>query len=545
MSGRLELKMREHAPTSFSCPDRAVELERLERESFDLLVIGGGITGAAVAHAASRQRLRVALVEQNDFASGTSSRSSRLIHGGLRYLKHGHVRLVYRSLREQQHLAVLAPHLVRPLSLLLPLYRQSATRLWAQRGGMALYRALQPARSRLFHERLDAPSLLEREPLLPAQALQGGFLCREYLTHDARLVWETVLAATLSGACALNYVRLLEFITLRGRVVGGVLRDERTGRTLEVRAQVLVNTTGPWSDRLTSRINASARRLRLTKGVHLIMPRRLLPLSSAVVIFSPRDRRPLVAIPTENLVIVGPTETEYNGAPGEAQPESWDIEYLLEALRDSFPDCNVTQQDVLARAGLRPLYDQRSSKPAGEISRAYHIEWHGAGLLSVLGGKLTLHRQAATAALNVLARSSSIINGSLRGAHDRLTQFRSHQLQLPGAVWACSPESIMEKLLEAGVSPASVEHLLRSYGSRAQLFIPLLAEEPARLELIAPPLPHIRAEAVFAQRYEMAVCAQDFLERRSDLALRAKMEGLELEPESLWAALQENSVAYV
>ncbi len=532
--------MHEQALTSSLCVDREAGLSRLERERFDLLIVGGGITGAAVAHRAARQGLSVALVEQNDFASGTSSRSSRLIHGGLRYLKHGHVRLVYRCLREQQRLASLAPHLVRPISLLLPLYRQSASSLWAKRGGLALYRALQPRRADLFHERLDAPKLLGHEPLLPSEDLQGGFLCREYLTHDARLVWETVLAAACSGACALNYVRLLEFLTSRGRVVGGILCDELTGRTMEVRANVVVNTTGPWSDTLTSRINASTRRLRLTKGVHLIMPRRLLPLSQAVILFSPRDRRPLVAIPVENLVIVGPTETEYEGEPGRAQPEREDIEYLLEALWRFFPDCSVTAQDVVARAGLRPLYDQSKGKPAGEVSRAYHIEWHRAGLLSVLGGKLTLHRQAAEAALNVLSPG-------LTRARDLTRTSASDPLQLPGAVWACSPESVMEKLLEAGIAPDCVEHLLRTYGSRALLFVRLLAEEPLWRERIAPPLPHLRAEAIFSQRYEMAVCAQDFLERRTDLALRAKMDGLDLglELDNLWAASKGMMAAYV
>nr|MBA3805900.1 FAD-dependent oxidoreductase [Acidobacteriota bacterium] len=364
--------------------------------------------------------------------------------------------------------------------------------------------------------------------------------CREYLTHDARLVWETVLAATCSGACALNYVRLLEFLTSRGRVRGAILCDELTGRTMEVRASVVVNTTGPWSDTLTSRINASKRRLRLTKGVHLIMPRRLLPLSQAVVLFSPRDSRPLVAIPVENLVIVGPTETEYEGQPGGAQPEREDIEYLLEALWSFFPDCTVTAQDVVARAGLRPLYDQSKGKPAGEVSRSYHIEWHRAGLLSVLGGKLTLHRQAAEAALNVLSPG-------LARARDLTRASASDPLQLPGAVWACSPESVMEKLLGAGIAQDCVEHLLRTYGSRALLFVRLLAEEPLWRERIAPPLPHIRAEAIFSQRYEMAVYAQDFLERRTDLALRAKMDGLDLglELDNLWAASKGMMAAYV
>ena len=515
--------------------DREAALAALGRERFDLLIVGGGITGAGLAHRAARASLRVALVEQNDFASGTSSRSSRLIHGGLRYLKHGHVRLVHRSLREQQRLAASAPHLVRPLSMLLPLYRQSSVRLWAQRGGMALYRVLQPAGSALFHERLDARSMLTEEPLLPRAGLQSGFLCREYLTHDARLVWETLLGAVHSGACALNHVRLLEFMMWRGRVVGGVLCDELTGRTFEVHARVLVNTTGPWSDRLTSAVQTEGRRLRLTKGVHIILPRRRLPLSAAVIFFSPRDKRPLVAIPTENLVIVGPTETEYEGDPGHVRPEREDVEYLLEALTSFFPDVRVTCEDVVARAGLRPLYDQ-GHKPAGEVSRAYHIEWQRDGLLCVLGGKLTLHRQAAEQALGVLAQR---LGGTASQGESSAAQ------KLPGAQWTCPPEQVSAKLREAGLLEDTIAHLLGTYGSRALLFVDLLAEEPFGRERIAAPLPFIRAEAAFSMHYEMAACASDFAERRTDLALRARVEGINLELDDVWRAALESAVAYV
>lgn len=520
---------------SVSSVDREAALLELERERFDLLIIGGGITGAGIAHRAARASLRVALVEQNDFASGTSSRSSRLIHGGLRYLKQGHVRLVHRCLREQQRLTASAPHLVRPLSLLLPLYHQSSMRLWAQRGGMALYRILQPADSALFHERLNARSMRAEEPLLPVAGLQSGFLCREYLTHDARLVWETVLGAAHAGACALNHVRLLEFMTWRGRVVGGVLCDELTGRTFEVHARVLVNTTGPWSDRLTSALQRDGRRLRLTKGVHIILPRRKLPLSAAVIFFSPSDKRPLVAIPTENLVIVGPTETEYEGEPGHARPEREDVDYLLEALTSFFPDLSLTCEEVVARAGLRPLYDQ-SHKPAGEVSRAYHIEWQRDGLLCVLGGKLTLHARAAEEALNVIGQRLGY----------RASQRESTEAQrLPGALWTCPPVQVSEKLREAGLPEDTIAHLVGTYGSRALLFADLLAEEPFGKEQIAAPLPFIRAEAAFSMRYEMAACAEDFAERRTDLALRARVEGIRLELDDVWRAALESPIAYV
>jgi glycerol-3-phosphate dehydrogenase len=518
--------------------EREERLTRLERERFDLLVIGGGITGAAVAHAAALQGYTVALVEQRDFASGTSSRSSRLIHGGLRYLKQGQVGLVRRCLQEQRRLAQAAPHLVRPLSLLLPLYNPSRARVWAHRGGMALYRALQPRGSAHLHERLASGPLLAEEPLLPRAGLEGGYLCREYMTHDARLVWETVLAASLSGACPLNHVRLLEFLFARGRVAGGVVCDELTGRTLEVQARVVVNTTGPWSDRLTSRIDKRARLLRLTKGVHLILPRRLLPLTHGVIFFSPTDKRPLVAVPSDNLVIVGPTETEYAGEPGRAEAEPEDIAYLLESLASFFPGFPVSPADVVARAGLRPLYDQ-TGKPPGEVSRAYHIEWQRAGLLSVLGGKLTLHAHAATETLSVLARSFGPTGGP--------TQRHNSPVQgLPGARWPeGGAEAVAVKLQEAGLGQDSVAHLLDTYGSRAALFADLLAEEPAWRDRLAPPLPFILAEAVFSMRSEMATCAQDFAERRTDLALRAEVEGRSLNLDRLWFAERaESGVAY-
>jgi glycerol-3-phosphate dehydrogenase len=270
--------------------------------------------------------------------------------------------------------------------------------------------------------------------------------------------------------------------------------------------------------------------------VHIILPRRQLPLARAVIFFSPTDRRPLVAIPTENLLIVGPTETEFDGDPCEVSPERQDIEYLLEALSGFFPNLRLTGQDVVARAGLRPLYDQ-TGKPAGEISRAYHIEWQRDGLLAVLGGKLTLHRRAAKEALDVLAQRLNL-------AHASYPRFASEARPLPGAVWTCAPEKIVEQLAEAGVAPLSIAHLLGTYGSRARLFVDLLAEDPAARDLIAPTLPFIRAEAAFSMRYEMAERAQDFTERRTDLSLRAKVERVNPEIEALWPASRESMLAY-
>jgi glycerol-3-phosphate dehydrogenase len=516
--------MMESKPTShLIAQERDQRLARLSAEQFDVLIVGGGITGAAIARHAACSGLRVALVEQGDFASGTSSRSSRMIHGGLRYLKNGQLRLVYDSLREQQRLAEIAPHLVRPLRMLIPLYQRSFINRCAHYGGMSLYKAMQPHGKGARHENLSARELLKLEPLLFAENLQGGFVCHEYLTHDARLVWETVLAASEAGACVLNYARVEELMTSRERVAGALIRDILTGQLVEVNARISVNAAGPWSDRLAREFPNQRRRLRLTKGVHIILPRRCLPLSHAVVLTSPKDARSMVAIPTENLLIIGPTETDFDGRPEDVSPATADVEYLIESLESLFAHSNIGPEDVVAsRAGLRPLYDQ-PARDAGEVSRAYHIEWQRAGLLSVLGGKLTLHRRAAAKALRFISREL--------GHRQARKSARDTCGPLPGAVWTNSTHALTGVLEEAGLAEDSIKHLVQTYGSRAALIADMLAEEPSWRRRIAQGLPHILAEVPFAIRYEMATCARDFTERRSDLALRARADGVALAPE--------------
>ncbi len=490
-------------------------LERLARHRFDVLVIGGGITGAAIAHRAARGKLSVALVEKSDFASGTSSRSSRLIHGGLRYLKHGHFRLVMRSQREQRLMAEAAPHLVRPLPILLPLYRRYSSSVGVVSFGMLVYRVMQPLDAGDNHGMITARALLEEEPLLPAKGLLGGFVCREFLTHDARLVWENVLAATEHGACATNYVRVRQLLASRsGRVSGAVLCDQLTGRTIEAQANTVVDATGAWSGEIT---NKAVKDLRLSKGVHVFLSRRRLPLNRALILFSPRDARPIVAIPHENFVFVGPTETEFSSTPDRVMVEPEDINYLLETLNQFFPALVLDEADVIdARAGLRALWDPAIKNP-GQLSREYHIEWQHNGLLSVLGGKLTLHRLAAEETFRFLGAKTNTNTGRPKP-------------RLPGAVWTRSAEGIADRLQARGLSGSVIDRLIATYGSRATLFEELLAENPDLRDPITPELPHTRVEALFSARHEMAVCESDFLERRSDLALCAKAEGLDAAP---------------
>jgi glycerol-3-phosphate dehydrogenase len=502
--------------------DRARAFDRLKTKPFDLLVVGGGITGAAVAREASVQGLRVALIEQADFASGTSGRSSRLIHGGLKYLGQGKVGLVYHSLREQQRLSQIAPHLVQPLDLLFPFDNLTLKRHVGYRAGLAAYKLMQPRMAAARHSSLSTRETLLAEPLLRGQGLTGGFVCREYLTHDARLVWEIVLAAKLLGACVINYAKLVTLLMSRNRVGGALVRDDLTGREIEVRAQVVVNATGPWSDHFLSSRQIAEPRLRLTKGVHIIVPRARLPISQGVIFFSPLDRKPLVAIPIDNYVLAGPTETEYSGDPNDVGPDREAIEYLLESLANFFSKVALETKDVVgARAGLRPLYNQ-PARPAGQVSRAYRIEWQREGLLSIFGGKLTLHREAAHFAMKAISPKVK--------SQARARPSDSNEV-LPGARWTLAQDNVRERLQHAGLEPDSINHIVRTYGSRSAIFPELFLEIPHWRTKIVKGLPHVWAEVAFAIRHEMATVPSDFLERRTDLAVCAMAEGTALPAE--------------
>ncbi len=484
----------------------------LEEEHFDLLVIGGGITGAGVAHLAARRGLRVALIERVDFAGGTSGRTSRLIHGGLRYLLHGQVRFVRRSLAEQVRLAQALPRLIRPQAFLLPLYSDAPVSPSAIRFLMSVYHVLRPIRGRQPYQHLTARETIEKESLLRRDRLLGGLLYGEFSTHDARLVVETILGARAAGAVTLNYAGLVNFLVSGGRVVGGLVQDQVSGRRAEVRARAVINAAGPWSDALARALDPTHRRLRLSKGAHAVLSRSRLPLAQGVSLLSPRDGRAFMVRPDGDLVFAGPTETEYEGDPSAVSADAADRDYLLETLDLYFPEAHLGSGDVIAMtAGVRPLSDQ-SSRPAGEVSRSYDMVWAPPGLLSVLGGKLTLHRRAAQEALRFLA---SRTGGDAGPARD---DGRGH---LAGAAGDSPGESVVQALRDGALSPETATHFLQTYGSRAPHLFRAIRDDPEGREPIVPGLPHVWAELPFAIEHEMAVRPEDYLWRRTDLALQA------------------------
>ena len=376
---------------------RSSSLQGLTGDPLDLLVVGGGIVGAGVARDAALRGLRTGLVEQHDFAEGTSSRSTRLLHGGLRYLAQGNVGLVREASVEKKTIHRIAPHLAQPLAFIFPAFTGNGTPLWQLRIGVKIYDLLcgggnfEPSRGL---------SLAETKRLLPAlrtEGLRGAVRYFDALTNDARLVIDTLRSARRAGGTVLNYARLEE-ARRAGSEWRTTVRDILTGTSHEVRTRAIVNATGPWSDGLPH----SAVKLRLTKGIHLVVDQARLPVPDAVVITE--GERILFAIPWAGRVVLGTTDTDYRGRPEDVAVEPADTTYVLRTVNTWFPGAALKESDVISSwAGLRPLVANPDGTPS-DISRAHEIRRPEAGWWDITGGKLTTYRLMAEQAVNEAAR---------------------------------------------------------------------------------------------------------------------------------------------
>ena len=372
-------------------------LERLTAEPLDVFVIGGGIVGSGVARDAAMRGLRTGLVEQHDFAFGTSSRSSRLLHGGLRYLEQGRIGLVHEASVEKKILAEIAPHLAEPLGFIFPTYRGEGRPLWQLRIGVKLYDFLCGGRN---FEPSCGFSLGETMALLPslkARKLAGSVRYFDALTNDARLVLDTLRSAVRHGASAVNYVRMREARHENGQWVCEI-DDQLTGTSLTVKARTIVNATGPWAPQLPQ----SGVKLRLTKGIHIVIDRARLPVPSAVVITE--GKRLLFVLPWGERVIIGTTDTDYRGAPEEVAVEGSDIAYVLRTVNEFFPSTVIGEADIISTwAGLRPLVANSDGTPS-DASRAHQILSPEPGWWDITGGKLTTYRLMAEQAVDKILR---------------------------------------------------------------------------------------------------------------------------------------------
>jgi glycerol-3-phosphate dehydrogenase len=375
---------------------RSQRLARLGREPLDLLVVGGGIVGSGVARDGAMRGLRVGLVEQHDFAFGTSSRSSRLLHGGLRYLAQGHLGLVREASVEKRTLAKIAPHLEQPLGFLFPAYRGEGPPLWQLRIGVKIYDLLCSGRNFEPSQGFNLAGIRALLPELKTERLAGAVRYFDALTNDARLVLDTLRSAERHSADVLNYVRLID-VHRDGSLWFCEIEDRVAGTALTVQARTLVNATGPWADGMPN----SAVRLRLTKGIHLVVEATRLRVPSAVVITE--GKRILFVLPWGERAIIGTTDTDYRGAPENVAVEPADVEYVLRTVNNFFPHANLTATDIVsAWAGLRPLVANPDGSPS-DISRAHEIRSPQPGWWDITGGKLTTYRLMAEQTVDQVA----------------------------------------------------------------------------------------------------------------------------------------------
>jgi len=512
-------------PPEFSFRTRASNLDALACGSFDVLVVGGGITGAGVARDAALRGLSVALIERKDFASGTSSRSSKLVHGGLRYLQQGDVGLVREAATERYVLRQLAPHLARPMQMLVPVSTRSG---YAKiKVGLWTYDRLAGVSEGEQYRMLSREETLALEPTLRPDGVYGAGLYYEYLTDDARLVMETVKSAAALGAVIVNHCEVTGFVSEGERVAGVTWCDRATGAEGVARAQVIINAAGPWVDavRLLCERGESPR-LHLTKGIHLgLRPERLGPSRS--VVMNASDRRGVFAIPRDAITYIGTTDTEYVGPYDDPFITLDDVSYLLEAAERTFAVDRLSPDDVVsAWAGLRPLLHQEGKKPS-ELSRKDEIMIGAGGLLSIAGGKLTTFRRMAQRIVDLACEQLHATGRTLPAPVGE-----SERVPLSGGDTGDDVAAYSGRLQRRWPSvPADiVARLVAVYGSNAERMVEGMAADPVLATRCAPVLAVTRAEVEYAVREEMALGLEDFLERRSRLFLWDPENGLDAAP---------------
>jgi glycerol-3-phosphate dehydrogenase len=460
--------------------------------------------------------LRTALVERDDFASGTSSRSSRLVHGGVRYLEHGHLHLVFESSRERRTLLRIAPHLVRPLRFTWPVYRGARIPLWKLGAGLFMYDALAVFRN-VEHHRLLAPKAVTgEEPSLKREELVGGAIYYDAATDDARLTLANVIAAEEAGAVALNHATAIRMVREGDRIVGAIVRDETSDTELPVRARVVVNATGPWTDAVRAMDrNGTGNAVRATKGVHIAVPRERLATHGALTLLSPADGRVMFALPSTATTILGTTDTPTSESPETVRASRADVDYLLAAANSFFPSACLTPADVVAAwAGIRPLVASGFTSSPASASREHRIDHSPSGMISVSGGKLTTYRSMA----------AEVVDHVQRALDKPRTRSSTHAVPLPGGDIRSFDEVLRAAELEVGDAVVA-RRLVQAHGSKWRDVAALTASEPALARRIVRELPYLLAEVVYAVEEEMATTLADVLVRRLHIAFEVADHG--------------------
>lgn len=493
---------------------RTEAIARLATESFDVLVIGGGITGAGVALDAAARGLRTALVEKDDFASGTSSESSKLVHGGLRYLQQYDVGLVFESLAERQILLRNAPHLVQPQKFVIPLFGSGGvidrTTARTYSLGLWFYDLFGGFRIGHLHHKASAAEVRAHLPTLRVDKLVAGFIYYDAHTDDARLTLEILRTAVDDlGAVALNHATAVSLIKdSSGAVIGARVRpDDPVAEVVEVHAKVVVNATGVWADEVSRLDMTGERRLRPAKGVHIAVPSSALPCDAGVVL--PASRGNVFVIPWDGMTYVGTTDSDYDGDLDHPGVERDEVDYLLEAVNAAVTE-PVGRSDITGTwSGLRPLlaagsrWRRRPSSRTADLSRRHRVTVSPSGLVTITGGKLTTYRRMADDTVDAVIR--------LLGRGDRHCPTKHLMLHGSRGVDLLRAPGEAGRL---GVTLATLAHLIGRYGSEAPAVTNIIGEDPRLGERLVPEHPYVGAEVVYAARHEMATTLEDVLSRR-------------------------------
>ena len=489
---------------TFSAEDRLSHLQNLE-DTFDLLIVGGGITGAGVARDAASRGMKVALVEKNDFAFGASSRSTKLIHGGLRYLENLEFGLVFEALSERQKLFEIAPHLVHPTRFLLPIYDDSRVGMFKMGCGMWLYDLLAMFRGG-SHEQLDRGDTLQRIPFLKSRGLLGSYVYSDAYMDDDRLVLETLRSANEMAAICLNYVSAEAPVFLDGKINGLKCKDRLTGRNFSIRAKHVVSTVGPWTDIFAPQLLDDWKKLlKPSKGIHLTLDHDRFPVENSVVLTDDEKGRIVFAIPRDEMVVVGTTDTAFNGDPSDVSAQKEDVIYLNNLLNEYFPEAKLEISDYISSyAGVRPLVDT-GTESVGKTSREHTILSDARGVTFVAGGKYTTYRKMAEEIVDHTLPYFSLKD---------LGHFQPSQTSQPINPF-CTTDGLRRSRQAIDDSDSAMSILWRRHGEEC------FSIRKRRVGVWA-------AEADFAIENTMCLNLLDFYTRRSPLFLAEKDQGLSM-----------------
>jgi glycerol-3-phosphate dehydrogenase len=485
----------------------------LKETDLDLLVVGGGITGAGIALDAQVRGIQTGLIEMQDFAAGTSSRSTKLVHGGLRYVKQLEFRLVAEVGKERAIVYENAPHVTQPEWMLLPLMEGGTYGRFSTSIGLYLYDLLAGVKRSERRKMLSREATLAKEPLLRRDKLRAGGYYVEYKTDDARLTLETIKEAASRGALPVNYVKAENFLYENGKIVGVLASDVTSGRTFEIRAKQVVNATGPWVDQLREKDGSKkGKQLYHTKGVHIVFDQKRFPLRQAIYFDTP-DGRMVFAIPRGSKTYVGTTDTPYTGDLAQPVMTVEDRDYLLAAIDYMFPTLAIRAEDIEASwAGIRPLIYE-AGKSASEISRKDEIFFSSTGLISIAGGKLTGYRKMAEKVVNIVAKNLG-----------KSAKCTTHKIPLSGGNVGGSKgfgPFVQKKTAEGtalGIAPQEAERLVKRYGGNVDQLFEIIRTRGKEAEAHQLSL-EVFASLVYGMEAEMVVTPVDYFLRRTSSLL--------------------------